>query len=356
MSGPSSGSGERPEYVAQLMEAAIRIGLMALLAAWCFLITRPFIPLLVWGVVLAIAMYPLHARFAAALNGRTGLSAALITLFALGFLLLPTFIFLDSMTRGVMTLYEQGSAGALALPAPSEKVRTWPLIGERVYATWSLAANNLQAALKPLLPQIRVLAGWLLGTVTGLGFGLLKLCLSLVIAGALMYKADAGWRLADRLFARLTGERHEEYVTIARNTVRSVALGVVGVAIIQSLLAGMGFLVASFPAAGLWAFLVLLLAIIQIPVTLLLIPLCIYAYSIMSPTAATLLTAWCVMVGLLDNVLKPLLFGRGVDIPMLVVLVGAIGGMLINGIVGLFVGAVVLALGYKLLLAWLEME
>jgi predicted PurR-regulated permease PerM len=340
----------------QLVEATIRIGLIFLMALWCFLIIQPFIPLIAWGIIIAVAAYPLQARLTVVLNGRAGLSAALITLFALSFLLLPTFILLDSMTRSAMTLYGQISAGTLILPAPSEKVRNWPVVGNQLYEVWSLATDNLQDALKQYAPQLRALGRWLVGFAADLGISLLMFCLSLVIAGVIMYKAEAGKRFIDRLFARLTGSRHEEYVTISQKTVRSVALGVVGVAIIQSLLAGMGLFVASIPAAGLLAFLVLLLAIIQIPVLLVLIPVCIYGYSVMSPTSATILTIWCIVVGLLDNVLKPLLFGRGVEIPMLVILVGAIGGMMLTGIIGLFVGAVVLSLGYKLFLIWLDME
>lgn len=356
MSGPARNGDDRGGHVTQLMEAAIRIGLVALMASWCFFIMRPFITLLAWAMVLAIAVFPLHARLTEALHGRAGISAMLITLFMLGFLLTPAFILLDSMTRSAMKLHGQISAGTLVFPAPPENVRLWPLIGERLHEAWSLAEHNLQAALRPFSPQIKILGRGLLAAVADLGFGLLKFCLSLIIAGVLMYKADAGMRLADHIFARLTGGRHEEYVALGRDTVRSVAVGVVGVAMIQSLLAGTGFMVASFPAAGLWAFLVLLMAIIQIPVLLLLMPLCIYAYATMPPTPATILTIWCVLVGLLDNILKPLLFGRGVQVPMLVVLIGAIGGMMLTGIIGLFVGAVVLSLGYKLFWAWLEME
>ncbi len=317
---------------------------------------RPFIPLLAWGLVLAIAIYPLHARLTKVLKGRAGLSAALISLIAMGFLLLAAFILFDSTTRGAMTFYERISSDVLAIPGPPGKLRTWPVVGNELFEIWSLAADNLQAALRQIAPQLRGLGRWLLGAVADLGFSLLRFCLSLVIAGVLMYKAEAGMRIADRLFARLIGGRHEEYVITSRDTIRSVALGVVGVAMIQSLLAGMGFIAASIPAAGLLAFAVLLLAITQVPVLLLIIPICIYAYSTKPPATATLLTMWSVVVALLDNVLKPLFFGRGMDIPMLVILVGAIGGMLLTGIIGLFVGAVVLSLGYKLFLIWLDME
>lgn len=356
MSGPENDSENRSEYIAQYMEAAIRIGLVFLLALWCFRIMQPFIPLLAWSVIIAIALYPLHAKIALALHGRTGISAILIILFALVFLLLPTALLLDSMTRSAMKLYTHISAGALVIPAPPEQVRAWPLVGDRLYDLWYLATSNLQAALKQFYPQLKFLGGWLLDVVMNLGFTLLTFCLSLIISGVLMYKAEAATRLADRLFARLAGRRYAEYVAISRKTIRSVTLGVLGTALIQSLLAGLGLFLASIPAAGLWAFLVLLLAIIQLPVLLVLIPVCVYAYSILSPTAATLLTVWCAAVGLLDNILKPLFFGRGADIPMLIILVGAIGGLMFTGVIGLFVGAVVLSLGYKALVTWLEMD
>ena len=141
---------------------------------------------------------------------------------------------------------------------------------------------------------------------------------------------------------------------LARATVSSVVQGIVGVALIQAILAGVGFVAADVPGAGLWAMLVLVSAIVQLPVGLVVIPPILLVFSSASTTVAVLFTLWCVFISLVDNFLKPILFGRGVEIPTIVIFVGAIGGMLTMGIIGLFVGSVVLAVGYELFKAWIE--
>jgi len=215
-----------------------------------------------------------------------------------------------------------------------------------------MASDNLQDLIVKFALQLSPFGAWMLHTASEMGLAVLKFCASICIAGVLLFWDEAGRRFAIRLSARLIGENHLDYLNTATATVRSVALGVLGVAVIQSLLAAAGFVVAGLPLAGLWAFLVLLAAIVQIPSLIVLGPLCVYAYTLLSPAAATVFTAWCLVVSLSDNVLKPLLFGRGVQIPMLVILLGAIGGMVLTGIIGLFLGAVILSLGYKLFGAW----
>ena len=141
---------------------------------------------------------------------------------------------------------------------------------------------------------------------------------------------------------------------LAASSVRSVTRGVLGVAVIQSLLAGLGMLAVDVPAAGLWTLLILILAVMQLPSMLVLIPVIFYVFSVSSTVTAVLFTIWAVLIGLSDNVLKPLLMGHGSSVPMLILFMGSLGGFMAGGILGLFIGAVVLSLGYTVFMAWVD--
>jgi predicted PurR-regulated permease PerM len=193
-----------------------------------------------------------------------------------------------------------------------------------------------------------------LSAAAGVGAGILKFVVSIIIAGVLLANDAGGGQAARAIATRLTAERGNESVELAAATVRSVTLGILGVALIQTLLASLGFLLVGVPGAGLWALFVLILAVVQLPTILVLGPIIVYVFSTSSTATAVVFAIWSLLVGMSDAFLKPLLMGRGVDVPMLVIFIGAIGGFVTSGIIGLFVGAVILALGYKLFLAWLK--
>ena len=184
---------------------------------------------------------------------------------------------------------------------------------------------------------------------------LLVLTFSLVISGVLMMQAEACVRFARAFAGRLIGDEGEEFLRLTTLTIRGVAMGVIGTAAIQSAAAALGFVVMGIPLAGMWAAIVLMLAVIQLPPTLILVPIALWSFSGYETMPATIFTVWCVLVAASDNVLKPILMGRGLDIPMLVLLLGSLGGMILSGIMGLFVGAVVLAVIYRLFTAWLDL-
>ena len=193
-----------------------------------------------------------------------------------------------------------------------------------------------------------------MSAAAGAGVGILKFVVSIIIAGVLLANAEGAHQAALAFFTRLAGERGPKFVGLAGATVRSVAQGILGVAIIQSLLAGLGCLVVGVPGAGLWALLVLILAVVQLPTILVLGPVIVYVFSTSSTITAVLFAIWSVLVGISDAFLKPLFMGRGVDVPMLVIFIGAIGGFIASGIIGLFVGAIIFTAGYKLFLGWLN--
>jgi predicted PurR-regulated permease PerM len=336
------------------VEAAIRIGLLFLIAAWCFLIVEPFIIPILWGMIIAIACFPMYRWMHAKLGGRGKLAATIFTLLALAVLITPTVMLVDTVADTTEALSAGLEGGSLTVPPPPASVREWPLIGEELSTFWSGASENLGATLTTIAPHLKGAAGWLLSTVAGAGIGVLQFVISIIIAGVILANAEGFGGFLKALATRLTGDRGEGYATMATQTVRSVAQGVLGVAVIQSLLAGVGLLAAGVPGAGLWALLILLLAIVQLPPLLVLVPIILYVFSTASTTVAVIFMVWSLFVSMSDTFLKPLLLGRGVEVPMLIILIGAIGGMIHAGIIGLFVGAVVLALGYELFKVWLR--
>jgi predicted PurR-regulated permease PerM len=335
------------------LETSIHIGLAILLAASCLLILRPFIPLLTWGIIIAVVAYPSFRKVQAPLGGGEGLPAVLFTVLLLIALILPMVLLAGTLVDGVQTLAGHLKDGSLTIPPPRAGIETWPIIGSPLARVWSLASRDLTEALRSLAPQIKAVVPGLLSASAGIGLTVLQFALSIVVAGVLLANAEAAYELTCALARRFFGDQGPEVQQLIGSTIRSVTKGILGVALIQTVLAGLGFLLAGLPGAGLWAVVFLIAAVLQVGV-LILIPAVIYVFTISSLTKAVIFLIWCVFVALIDNVLKPLLLGRGVTVPIAVVFLGAIGGFVALGIIGLFVGAIVLSVGYKLFLVWLR--
>ncbi len=343
------------QYMDRAIETSIRLALIALLAVWCFDIIRPFLVPSLWGLIIAIAFHPGYRRLTKALGGRSGLAATLLALGATAVLLVPAVLLGGSLVEGAASLVEQYETnGHLGVPPPPQWVAGLPLVGSGLETFWLQAADNLEAAVRGIFPHIKLILNWLGEMVAGAGLGFVQFLFAIVISGVLLAH-DRGARHAARALAhRLAGDRGLEFLALAAATVRSVTRGILGVAAIQATLAGLGWLAFGIPAAGLWALLALLLSVVQIGIFPLVIPILIYYFFHASTLAFVLFVIWNLIVAVVDNVLKPILLGRGLDVPMAVIFVGAIGGFLGSGIIGLFVGSVVLVIGYKLLLAWLS--
>ena len=341
-------------FVARTLEASIHIGIIGLLLYWCFKIGQPFIETIVWGIIIAVAIHPSYDRLKSALGGRGRLTATLITLLALILLLVPTYMLSESLIDTAKEFSAHLDEGTLSIPPPTESVRSWPVIGEPLYKFWSLASDDLGSVLSKMTPQLKEFGIRLLSIAANAGVGILIFVVSIIIAGVLLANAAGGRQVARAFARRLAGEQGTEAVELAGATVRSVTLGILGVALIQTLLAGLGFLVVGVPGAGLWALLVLIFAVIQLPTILVLGPIIIYVFATSNTITAVVFTIWSILVGISDAFLKPLLMGRGVDVPMIVIFIGAIGGFIASGIIGLFVGAIIFSLGYKLFLLWLN--
>lgn len=339
----------------QAIEIAIRLGLIFLILAWCLQILSPFISLIAWGAIIAVAIYPLFVKLTDKLGGKKKLAATLITVFSIAAIIIPVISLSESLVAGANSIGTQISSGTAHIPPPSETVKDWPLIGEKTYTFWQQASVDLTALLEKYPTQLSAVGKKLLGLAASTGVGVLQFIISLLIAAAFLASSESINASMLRLARRLSGDHGEDLLMISEKTVRSVAVGVIGIAFIQAVLGGIGMMIAGIPAAGLLAIIILVLGIAQLPPLLILAPVAIYLFSGDNTTIAVFFLIWSIMVSASDMVLKPLLLGRGVDAPMMVILLGAIGGMITSGIVGLFIGAVVLAVGYKLFGAWIDM-
>lgn len=352
----SAGQPENGRFLKLSVEAAIRIGVLALIIVWSLQIVAPFVQIVLWAIILAVAVYPLYTGLARRLGGRNKLSVVLVTVIALAILLVPSWRFFGATVEEAREVAERAEAGTLQVPPPPHGVRDWPVIGERTYEFWNGASHNLEATLGKLKPELTAGGRWALSALAGLAGTVLQFFVSILIAGVLLSTGEQGRSFSVKFATRLAGPPGEDFVRLTVATIRSVFQGVLGIALIQAALSAIGLLLIGVPGAMVWALLVMILAVMQLPPILVLGPVMVWAFATQSTTAALIFLVYGLFVSVSDSFLKPLLLGRGVDVPMLVILLGAIGGMIMSGIIGLFVGAVVLAVAYQLMMAWLEQD
>lgn len=339
---------------AQAIEIAIRLGLIFLILAWCLKILTPFISLVAWGAIIAVALYKPFLTLVDKLGGRRKLAVTLFAVIGIAIILIPVISLSFSMVEGATKFGTQVSEGSIHIPAPPQYVEEWPIIGKKTFEVWTEASTNLRSLLEQYPHQLSAFGKKMLGAAAGVGVGILQFVVSFIIGAVFLMNAEGVGNGMRKLAKRLTSDQGDELIDMSVSTIRSVAIGVIGIAFIQALLGGLGMMFVGVPAAGLFAIVILVMAIAQLPPLLVLGPVAFYVFSVESTTVSMIFLIWSVLVSFSDAVLKPLFLGRGVDVPMLVILLGAIGGMITSGIVGLFIGAIILALGYKLLGAWLE--
>jgi predicted PurR-regulated permease PerM len=338
----------------ETIQLAVRLVLLAFLLYWSFLLVRPFIPILAWSVVLTVALYPPFKWLSIHLGDRPKLAALIITAVNLAIIIGPATWLGLGLIDGLQGFAGQLGEGTFAVPSPPESIKTWPIVGGQIYGLWDQASTNLRAALRELAPHLKPLAAPVLAFAGSAGVGTLKFVLSIAVAGFLFLYGPDLVAAIRRIQARVVAQRSEDFVGLAGVTIRTVSQGVIGVAVLQSLLAGIGLKLAGVPHAGVLAFAVLILAILQIGSVIVILPVIIWIWLTKDFVVALLLTIYLLIVGLADNILKPLLMGRGLSTPMLVIFIGVVGGMLAHGIVGLFVGPIILAVAWELMVAWIR--
>lgn len=336
------------------IDLTIRLAVLALIILYTFQILGPFIQILVWSLIISIAIFPVQKKLTELFNGKKKLAAGIITLGMLTLIILPITILAEELVINFSYIKTLLSTKAVDVPPPTLKIKEIALVGEIIYENWHEANENLEVFILHHSKELEKIGLFLFGSVAAAGKGLFLFIAAVIVSGVLLIYSVNGLNFANNLSKKLAGDKGHEFVQLAENTTRSVVSGVLGVAIIQSFLAGAGLIAVGIPFWGILVMISLFLTLIQVGVFPIVIPAVIYVFATQDTTTAIIFLIWNVIVLLSDNILKPLLLGRGAKVPTLVVFLGAIGGFIKSGFLGLFIGPVVLALSYQLLTIWLN--
>ncbi|BAF72293.1 AI-2E family transporter [Sulfurovum sp. NBC37-1] len=343
---------EREEKVNLAIEIAVKVGIIALVVYLSYLIAKPFMAVTVWGIIIAVGIAPLVNMLEKRFGHRKKIIIA-ITVMVIAGLILPTYALSGKTIETSEKIIHSMKDGEITIPPPTEKVKEWPVIGEKTYTLWNNASHDLKKTLKPFSKEIKNGITALLSSLGGLIGTVFMFVVSMLIAAAFLIGSEGAVKFYKDLSRRLMGDKGNDWAKLSTLTVRSVVNGVLGVAIIQAIFALIGLTLMGVPLAIVWAVIIMFLTIIQLPALIIILPIILYVFSQGSGTAEVVFTIYMLIVGASDGVLKPMLMGRGVDVPMLVILIGAIGGMMLMGMIGLFVGAVIFALAYTLFGFWI---
>jgi len=334
-------------------DVTIRLFILLLIVAWCLMIMFPFINIIMWSLILALALYPLHKYLVDKLRGKPKLASFIIVFSILVVIFLPAGLLIGSLFDEVKELKANYTNGTLTIPPPTEKVKDWPVIGEKLFDTWESASSNLEQTIVKYKDQLLGIGKKIASGIISAAGGIIQIIAALIIAGILLFIGGAGEEIR-KFFRKLAGDRGDEFADITLKTVSNVVKGILGVALILALLHGIVLLLAGIPYAGIWTLLIFVLAVLQIPLFIITVPIIIYIFAHNNITAAIIWTVILLLIGFSDNILRPILLGKGAPVPMVVIFIGVIGGFIFSGFIGLFTGAIVLSLGYKLFIGWIN--
>lgn len=338
----------------QLFETILQLGLIFLILGFCFNLLSPFVTPILWAIIFAIILYPLFNILQKKLKGKKSLSATIIVLSILGIVIIPSVSFFSGITSAIMEFKTGVDAGTIKIATPGQAIKEWPVIGEKVYDILYSASTDLEKTLLDHKEQIKEVSTKVVGGIASSIVTVLQIVLSVIIAGVFMASSSAQ-NLATNFIMRIAGDKGDEFIEIIISTVRQVVKGVIGVAVIQTMIQAVGLFLCGVPFPGILTLLCLILSIIQIGPIIVNIGVIAYLFSTGdSSTAAIMWTIFFLLSGLSDNVLKPLLLGKGALVPMLVIFIGVIGGFMMSGFIGLFVGPIIFSIGYKLFVAWMD--
>jgi len=334
----------------------IKILILSILIIWSYLIVKNFVLLIIWSIIVAVALYPLYQKLIDLFKGKKkGLITTLFVLISLALVIVPSIKITQSIASSSKEIYQEFGKGTLEIPPPNSSVKDWPLIGDNLYNTWSSASQDMESFIKSHPEEVKISVGWFFDSFKGLMGSVLLSMIALILAGIFMSSADEGYKTGVKFMNKLVNGKGVALMEMCTNTIRSVVKGILLVAVIQSILAFAGLsMIGLSNIAGILSILILLAAIIQIPVTLVVIPIIVYVFSFANTTPAIIFAIYMVIVSLLDNVLKPMLLAKGLQTPMIIILMGAIGGMMFQGILGLFIGPVILAIVHRLYTSWVN--
>ena len=347
---------KRKENIKDAVEFSLKLGTLLLLLILSFKIIEPMFLIGVWGVIIAVGAFPMHRKLTRLFKGRELISAAVICISLIFVLLLPIGVLAANTAKTLEVLAGLLEQGKIVIPPPGEEIKEIPAVGESLYDAWYMASTNLMELVRYTLPHIKSMGPKVLTFAGNLGISMLQTVVSIGIAGVFMIYGQHAGKVSDKISKVLLGEYISDFTVIAVGTIRSVVQGIIGVGVIQGAAAGIGLSLAGVPGAGVLTLLTIFVCVVQLPPMIVLGPVAIYLFATKSLVTAILFSIWVLVITFGDTPLRALLFGRGLEVPSMVIFVGTIGGVLNWGIVGLFVGAVVLALGYKFILSLIKDE
>lgn len=350
-------SADAPAPLSFWAERSIGLLAIAIIVFACFWIARPLLGVLVWGALISITLAPLHRVIARLLGNRPKWAATLLVLVLLALLVVPLSLLPGSIERAISAISKMTNNWTeLNLPPPPAWVGDFPLFGPNISAKWAALSNNSQELLANVKPFVGPAFQWLAAQGASLGLSVLQILISIVLAGIFLVSESGTTAALERIARRLGGTSGENLLRLAVRTVRNVAQGVIGTALIQGTLSGIGFAIAGIPLALALGVLSFGTSMLQIGTWLVWIPAALWL-SYQGETEWALFTAVLgVIINVLDNFIKPLLIGRSADVPLWIIFIGVIGGILTIGFVGIFIGPIVMAAGYTIITSWLSEE
>ncbi len=336
----------------------IRFSAIMLIVIVCWWAFSPFLPILLWALVLAIALYPLTCSIAKKFGLSTTRTATLVAVIGVLVLGVPTAVVGNSFASKTLSTLASYRDGTLVVSKPADSVKDWPLVGEKVHTVWDEAADDLPNFVEKRQPQIKSILSWFVNSATGMAKSVLMLIGAVIIAGIMLAWAEPAARSIRKIFISFTDEmRGTELHRLTTATIRQVAIGIIGIAFLTAMTFGGVVALSGVPAAALFTLMALIFAIVQLPVTVIaLIPVAILWSGDTGTVHNVIFTVLLIAASLIDNFLKPIILGRGLAVPMPIILIGAVGGMISGGILGMFVGAAFLAAGYQVFMQWVDTE
>lgn len=343
-----------PEKI--VIDVAIRVGSLALFIYFSFTLVRPFLGILIWSIILTVALFPIFVWLRTRLGGHGGAAAIVLAFLSFVIVFGPTAILSSSLVVSLEKIAMGIKAGTLNIPGPPVDLINLPYVGKDLHSVWTLVTSNSAGFFKQYGHTLLVPGEWLLEAVAGLAGSILIFAVSVVISGFLFVYGPNLVKRSHGVSMSIAGPHGAGFVNLAGATIRNVARGVIGIAVLQALVIGVALIVAEVPHAGLLTFATLVLAITQIGTGLTVIPLIIWFWVTKDTTSALLFTLSMVPVGVLEHAIKPIAMSKGLDTPMLVILIGVFGGTITYGLYGLFLGPIILAVFYELLTLWMQAE
>ena len=339
----------------QPIDTFIKIVLLSILIIASFSIAKPFIMLIIWSIIVAVALYPIYQKITGKFTGKKkSMVSSLFIIALLALIIVPATNMTQSIIGSTKEIYHNFEQGSLEIPPPNTSVKDWPFVGEKIFNAWSNANSDMESFIRSNPDTVKNSVGWFFDSFKGLMGSVFLSLIAIIIAGVFMSNADGGYKVGLDFANKIMDGKGFEFMKMSINTIRSVVKGIILVALIQGVLAYIGFATVGMSTAGLLAFVVLFAAIVQVPVSLVVIPVIIYVFSVEETTTAVIFAIYMLVVALLDNVLKPMLLAKGLQTPMIIILIGAIGGMIVEGILGLFIGPVILAIAHNLYMSWVK--